>query len=157
MDMKAQEKNAQNIQISQQKILDSLTVLQTSFQSESGSTELVSRVKKLDKKWNEPAIIHSIMLNDFTRPIQVSQAPIEIQSISIDKGTRLPSGLSLWNIQLTLQWKTIDDIIDFLTYLTKNTEYAFTLNTINLPLSTPVTKDESDTVLSVSLGMYYYE
>jgi hypothetical protein len=95
MDMKAQEKNAQNIQISQQKILDSLTVLQTSFQSESGSTELVSRVKKLDKKWNEPAIIHSIMLNDFTRPIQVSQAPIEIQSISIDKGTRLPSGLSL--------------------------------------------------------------
>ncbi len=52
------------------------------------------------------------------------------------------------------------DVIDFITYLTTSSPYAFTIDSISLPLDTDpdiAYFNGSKFSLSLSLGMYYYE
>lgn len=156
MDARTQATAALRIETENKKNLDALIALQNSFTS-SGSTELAEKVKKLDKKWDKAQIMSAVMLTDYTKGAVYTPAPIEISSISLDKGKKLPSGLSLGTVNLALTGKSIDDVVNFLTYLTMNSSYVFTLDSISLPLSVPVQKDVGDVGLSVNLGVYYYE
>jgi hypothetical protein len=156
MDARTEAATATRLESEKKKDLDALIALQNSFAS-SGSTELVEKVKKLDKKWNEAQIMSAVMLTDYTKGSAYIPAPIEISSIVLDKGKKLPSGLSLGTVTLALTGKSIDDVVSFLTYLTMNSSYVFTLDSISLPLSVPVQKDVGDIGLGVTLGVYYYE
>lgn len=53
------------------------------------------------------------------------------------------------------------DVIDYITYLTTNVPYAFTLDTINLPIDTAPTEalngNSGKLSLTLALGVYYYE
>jgi hypothetical protein len=116
------------------------------------SPEKLERIQKLAKKYDNSEIISSIMLNDYTKET------IVISSISVWKWKKLPNGLSLWSVSLTLQGKTIDDIIDFITYITKATPYIFTLDQISLPIDTKPDENVAGSyTLGISLWVYYYE
>lgn len=52
------------------------------------------------------------------------------------------------------------EVIDYITYLTTASKYAFTIDSISLPLDTDPNSQSvngSRFGLSLSLGMYYYE
>lgn len=156
MDTKTEKLTVENLKTESQKELDSLIALQASFAA-SGSTELTEKARKLDKKWNEAEIMSAVMLNDYTKGSTYIPAPIAISSISLNEGKKLPSGLSLGTINLSLTAWDIDKVIDYLTYLTTNSEYVFTLDTINLPISSPTQKETNNIGLTINLGVYYYE
>ena len=126
----------------------------------SGSTDdMAIRVKKLSKKYNTSDIIQITMLNDFTR-WNIGQGPkIKISSISTDKWVKLPSGLSFGNVSLSIQAMSTDDIISYITYLTTSTDYAFTIDSISLPIDTAPENNETigGYALTLNLGIYYYE
>ena len=156
MDARTEEAHNQQIQTNRQQQLDSLVALQASFSS-SGSSDLTERVKKLNKKWDEAQVMSEVMLTDSTKGTEFSPAPISITNIALDKGKRLPSGLSLGSVKLSLTGRGVDDVIDFLTYLTTDSGYVFTLDSISLPISAPAQKETNGVSLSIDLGVYYYE
>lgn len=140
MDSRTQMASVQLSQKEKQRNLDALIELQQTF-ANSGSTDLSDRVKKINKTWDEAGIMTAIMLNDYTKGSEFAPAPVLVNTISLDTGKKLPSGLSLGTIQLSLTTRSIDDIISYLTYLTTSTSYVFTLDTISLPISVPVQKE----------------
>lgn len=122
------------------------------------SPEKLERIQKLAKKYDNSDIMSNVMLNDFTKETENNSALISISSISVNKWKKLPNGLSLGNVSISLQGKTIADIIKYITYLTQNTEYVFTLDSIALPIDTA--PDEVlawSYSLGISLWVYYYE
>ncbi len=66
MDARTEQASSVRIQAERQKELTALTDLQASFSS-SGTTALTERVKKLNKKWNEAAVMSEVMLTEFTK------------------------------------------------------------------------------------------
>lgn len=126
----------------------------------SGNTDDLSlRVKKLGKKWNTSDIMEIVMLSDYTRPTVGQWARIKISSIVVDEWTKLPNGLSLGKVNVAISASNLEDIIDYITFLTTSTSYAFTLDKISLPIDTA---PEENTVVStyslgLDLGVYHYE
>ncbi len=140
MDARTQESASSKLQAERQKELTALAALQTSFSS-SGTTALTEKVKKLNKKWNEAQIMSEVMLTDYTKGSEYAPAPILISSIALDKGKKLPSGLSLGSVKISVSGRSVDDVIEFITYLTTTSSYVFTLDFISLPISAPAQKD----------------
>lgn len=140
-----------------QKTLDDLLVMKQSLENATGTTDFTEKVKKLSRSWSDADIMASIMLNDYTRSIDGIGSPITIPSISLSKGQKLPNWLSLGTAQLVLYGKSIDDIVNFLTYLTSSSPYIYTLNAINLPIVAPIQDDIGWFSLPIGLGIYYYE
>lgn len=159
IDTKTQLFNIQTEHQSKQKELDTLVALQKEFASSSGSAEVIEKVKKLDQKFEADRIMSAVMLNDFTRPSTLWQPRISISSISVDKGSQLPNGLSLGSVWVGVSARTVDDMVDFITHLTQSSEYAFTIDSITLPINTAL-ENEQDfwwISLGLSLGVYYFE
>jgi hypothetical protein len=153
------EKNTTEKALSEkQKTLQDLQKMQASFRSATGASELITKVKKLDKKWNEADIFTAVALNNYTKPGTLGVPQIAIGSISTDKGKKLSNGLSLGMVNFSLAANSVDDIIDYLTYLTTASEYVFTFDSIALPIDTAPNEVPTGGVsLAVSLGVYYFE
>ena len=122
------------------------------------SDDLSLRVKKLGKKWNTSDVMEIVMLSDFTRPTVGQWARISISSIAVDEWTKLPNGLSLGKVNVTISGTNLEDIIDYITFLSTSAPYAFTIDKISLPIEAP---DDSTPVsgytLALDLGVYHYE
>lgn len=136
------------------------TLLNIKNNSGSGMSEaLLARVKQLDQKFIPSDIIAEVMLNAYTEKSGDALPMITISNISVDKGSKLPSGLSLGKVNIALQSSSIENIVEYLTFLTTKSHFAFTLDDISLPIDTapenalPV----SGYGLAISLGVYYYE
>lgn len=93
LDQQVERTSVEKSQESKQKMLDELIAMQKAFAS-SGVTDLSEKVKKLNQKFDTSNIMSVIMLNNYTKPTALSQPRISIASISVDKGNKLPSGLS---------------------------------------------------------------
>lgn len=119
---------------------------------------LAEKVKRLDKKWNSADIISAVMLTDYTLSNSFTVPRISIGGISVSEGTKLPSGLSLGNVSVSVSATSLDAMIEFITYLTQKSPYVFTIDSISLPIDTGEPSSSSDGItLSLSLGVYYYE
>jgi len=141
-------------------IRDELAKIEASFTSSGTPSDLVSKVKKLDKKFVVSDIMEAVMLNNFTKNTLSSDARISLGSISVNKGSKLPSGLSLGSVSVEVTGVEMRDVINYITYLTTESPYAFTIDSITLPLDTEVPDSLGSTgnfTLALSLGVYYYE
>lgn len=83
-----------NVQEAEQKIA-ALQKMQEGFRTGTGQTDLINKVKKIDKKWSEPDLFSAVALNRFTQNTGVIPAQIALGTISVDKGKKLSNGLSL--------------------------------------------------------------
>ncbi len=134
-----------------------LVALQATFASQSGATELSKKVEKIHQKWSDASIMSAVMLNEYTKGSDYINPKVVISNISLDPGKKLPSGLSLGTVNITLSADSIDRMVEYLTYLTTNSPYIFTLDTIDLPISAPSQRETGTIGISVALGVYYYE
>lgn len=139
--------------------LKNLQTMQKSFAlNSSWSTDIVKKVNKIGKKWDSAEVISAVMLNEFTLTNSFTTARINIGWITVDKWRNLPSGLSSGTVSLSVSSANLDDMVDYITYLTQNAPYIFTIDEIALPVDTGEEQDNQNGVsLSLSLGVYYYE
>ncbi len=121
-----------------------------------GSGATTELTQKIDTDFVESNILEAVMINDFTRSSALGSPQIVIQNISVDRGAKLPSGISRGSVNLSLTSSSVDTIVSYLTYLTTSTPYAFSLDTINLPLDTLQATTNTPIQLTVDLGVYYY-
>ena len=124
------------------------------------TSDLSKKVTQLSQVFDVPDIMQAVMLNDYTKSTLSSDAKIAIGSISVGKWTKLPNGLSLGQVSTTITGGDMYDVIDYITYLTTNSPYAFTIDSISLPLDTDPSKayvNSGKFSLWLSLSMYYYE
>ncbi len=143
--------------IEKQKKIDAITAMQRIF-TESGSSDIKSKVQKYNHSYNTSDIMEAVMVNKYTKATELSAPSINVGAVSIDKWKKLPSGLSLANISVVVSAETPDQIIDYITYLTTESRFAFTIDSISLPLDTAsLAQDTKSLSLSLSLGVYYYE
>ena len=143
--------------IEKQKKIDAITAMQRIF-TESGSSDIKSKVQKYNHSYNTSDIMEAVMVNKYTKATELSAPSINVGAVSIDKWKKLPSGLSLVNISVVVSAETPDQIIDYITYLTTESRFAFTIDSISLPLDTAsLAQDTKSLSLSLSLGVYYYE
>ena len=70
--------------------LDKITAIQAIFAG-TGTNEIKDRVKKYDHSYNTSDIMEAVMVNKFTKSTTLTPASINISSISIDKGKKLPN------------------------------------------------------------------
>jgi hypothetical protein len=150
----------ENKKSEKEKVLADLVKMQKTFSSGSTwTTDLVEKVNKLWKKWDTSEVMSVVMLNQFTMSNAITTPPISIGSISVDRWTKLPSWLSLWSVSFNVTAASLDDMIDFISYLTQSASYVFTIDSISLPIDTVEETGMSETwlSLSLSLGIYYYE
>jgi hypothetical protein len=142
------------------KVLESLTAMKKQLESQwTGTTELTDKVNKLTKKWDSADIMAAVMLNEFTLSNSLTSPRISIGSISTSKGSKLPSGLWLWSVSVSVSARTLDDMITYITYLTQTSPFVFTIDEISLPIDTGASDDTSNDSISLalSLGVYHYE
>ena len=147
-----------NVQEAEQKIA-ALQKMQDGFRTGTGQTDLINKVKKIDKKWSEADLFSAVALNRFTQNTGVSPAQIALGTISVDKGKKLSNGLSLWTVNFVVSATSVDAIIDYITYLTTESDFIFTIDSISLPIDTAPTDSNQNggVTLSLALGVYYFE
>ncbi|MDD2565290.1 MAG: hypothetical protein PHZ26_00980 [Candidatus Gracilibacteria bacterium] len=81
---------------------------------------------------------------------------VNINDISMDKGQKLPNGLSMANIGFSIDAKNIVELNKYLEYLTdKTSNVRFIIKNAAFPLNSE--NQNSTTQASLSLGMYYFE
>lgn len=137
--------------------IDAIKKMQATFAG-SGSSDIKARVKKYQHPYNTSDIISAVMINKYTESSPLTPAAIDISSINVDTGRKLPSGLSLATVALALSADTPDQIVDYLTYLTTESTHAFTIDSISLPLDTAsIAPSTTGVSLALSLGVYYFE
>ena len=137
--------------------IDAIKKMQAIFAG-SGASDLKAQVDKYKNKFNTSDIMEAVMLNKHTKETALSPASINIGSIDIEPGRKLPNWLSLGTVALTLSADTPDQIVGYLTDLTTDSRFAFTIDSISLPLDTASIAPVSTGVsLSITLGVYYYE
>lgn len=140
-----------------QKKIDEIVAMQQLF-SGTGMSEIKSKVQKYNHPFDTSNLMEAVMVNKFTKASVLSPAQISIGGITVDKWRKLPSGLSLGTVSVSVSAETPDQIIDYITYLTTESNYAFTIDSIVLPLDTAMAaQDNKWFSLSLSLGVYYYE
>jgi hypothetical protein len=139
------------------KKIDEITAMQRIF-TESGSSDIKSKVQKYNHPYNTSNILEAVMVNKYTKSTDLSPSSVNIGTVSVDKGKKLPSGLSLANVSIVVSAESPDQIIEYITYLTTESSFAFTLDNISLPLDTAsLAQDSKSLSLALSLGVYYYE
>ncbi len=134
-----------------QKKIDEIKAIQLLF-TETGSSDIKSKVQKYNHTFDTSNIMEVVMVNKYTKASTLTPSQINIGSISVDKGKKLPSGLSLATVSVVVSADTPDQIIDYLTYLTTESAYAFTIDSIALPLDT-ATAAQDNKGLSLSLSL----
>ena len=113
---------------------------------------------KILEKFDRANIISEVMFNDYTREGFGTNPRISIGGISVSDPSRLPNGLSFSSVSVAVQGKTIDEIVNYITFLTTETKYAFTLENISLPIDTSPEWDLPDGYgMSLSFGIYTFE
>jgi hypothetical protein len=139
------------------KKIEEITAMQRIF-TESGSSDIKSKVQKYNHPYNTSNILEAVMVNKYTKSTDLSPSSVNIGTVSVDKGKKLPSGLSLANVSIVVSAESPDQIIEYITYLTTESSFAFTLDNISLPLDTAsLAQDSKSLSLALSLGVYYYE
>ena len=128
---------------------------------ESGSTsDLSKKVLQLSQVFDVTNIMQAVMLNDYTKGTLSTDPRIAVGAISVSKWSKLPNGLSLGQVSTTITGGDMYDVIDYITYLTTNSPYVFSIDSISLPLDTDPSKayvNVGKFSLGLSLSMYYYE
>ena len=147
-----------SVQDAEQKIA-ALQKMQDGFRTGTGQTDLINKVKKIDKKWSEADLFSAVALNRFTQNTGVIPAQIALGTLSVDKGKKLSNGLSLWAVNFVVSATSVDAIIDYITYLTTESDFIFTIDSISLPIDTAPTDSTQNggVTLSLALGVYYFE
>ena len=81
---------------------------------------------------------------------------VNISSVSIAHGEKMPNGLSLANLNLTFQAQDLTTLKGFLNYLTasKTNKKSYMIKSLSFPFD--LSKNEPITS-NVTLGMYYFE
>ncbi len=138
--------------------IDEIKKMQALFAG-TGSNDIKSKVQKYNQKFDSSNIMEAFMLNKYTESSFLSPASIKIGNIAIDKWRKLPNGLSLASVSLTVTADNADQVIDYITYMTTESSLAVTIDNIALPLDTLQKPQDATTSLSLSLslGVYYYE
>ncbi len=150
-------KNLENTKSEKWQKVNEIKKIQALFAG-SGSSEMKEKIEKYNHSFNTSDIMESIMINNFTKNTTLTPASISIGSISVDKGKKLPNGLSLANVSISITADTPDLMVDFLTYLVTKSRFAFTFDSISLPLDTSILPQDANKLsLSISLWAYYYE
>ena len=157
VDAKTQIATLEKTQSEKQKKIDEIKSIQSLFAG-SGSSELKTKIQKYNHPLDSSMIMETIMLNKYTQSTPLTPGAIRIGAISVDKWKKLPSGLSIASTSINVSADTPDQLIDFITYLTTESNLAFTIDSINLPLDTGTAPANNNGIsLSLSLGVYYFE
>jgi hypothetical protein len=115
----------------------------------------------VEKSIKEPVIADNLKRyagsfreDDIFENIFSNTSGVSIQNINIDKGQKTSNGLSLANITMTLTTTSKEQLIAFLNYLT---DAKGTKRYVIKSLSYPFDPANSGGLVSLSLGMYYFE
>lgn len=134
--------------------------LMSLFSKEKDSA-LMKKVDKIDHKMVTTDIMREVLFNDYTKSKSAYDTPrIKIGPVSVDKGSKLPNGLSLGTVSLSIDGKSMNDVIDFLTFLTMESRHIYLLEGISLPIDTEpdaLTPTQNGYGMGVSLGVYYFD
>lgn len=135
---------------------DKLKKIEADVQSENSPNSAF--IKKISQDFVSTDILSAIMINNYTQPKLWVQAgaPIMITNISLDRWSALPIGIYQGKINMTITSNSVDSIVEYLSYLTNNTNFAFTINDITLPIDTLEITEAKTISLPISLGLYYY-
>lgn len=121
------------------------------------STPLAQNVAKISQDFDASKILETVMVNTFTtgNAAMAARTPmIAIENITLDKGDKEPSGIYRGTVNMTVKASSTDMLVKYLDYLTKNTNFYFSLNEISLPVENATSNAEIS--LPVTLGVYYY-
>jgi hypothetical protein len=116
------------------------------------SPEKQARITKLAKPFNTSDIMSTVMLSNYTKSSGGLPAEITLSNVSVTPGKKLPNGLSLGSVSMSMQATSIANIIAYITSLTQESPYIFTLDSISLPIDTaPEDVANGGYALSISL------
>ena len=144
----------------EQKTSDKEKLIQIKNMSSSGMSDAIkAKVTQLDRKFVPSDLMQEVMLNKFTEKQDSGVPTIIVSNISVDKWGKVPSGLSLGHVNISIRRTSLDAVIDYLTYLTTESGFAFTLDNITLPIDTDpeTTLAPTSYGMSLSLWVYYFE
>lgn len=134
--------------------------LRSQVDATQNNPELARDIAKINKDFSESDILHAILINNFTRVSAVSaatSAPIVVSQVSLNPGNKLPNGLHYGTVQITLNAHSVNEVIRYLTYLTTDAPFAFTIGDITLPIDTNQAQAVGTVSVPVTLGIYYYK
>ncbi|MDD2487597.1 MAG: hypothetical protein PHS92_04485 [Candidatus Gracilibacteria bacterium] len=128
-----------------QELKDELNALNKIKSDLSSSPQMQKIMNQYGGEFREDNIINNIFM---------ANRGINISDISMDKGEKLPNGLTLANVSINLQAQKIEDLNNYYNYLTsENSNLRFVIKNTNFPFNM---KNTGTLPVSISLGMYYF-
>lgn len=130
-----------------------LSDLQAQFADTKVDSPLKKKINRYNKEFDEANIMEMVMV----KPPQLRANTdgtynLMISSFGVDKGKKLPSGLSLASVNISLQARDIDVLVDYITTLTNEySDTAFTIDGITLPIDTK--PDETKPAEGISMNL----
>lgn len=98
---------------------------------------LKDQVIRYQKSFNPNEIMELVLMNSFTSPDPTTgEYNLVVTNITIGSGTKLPNGLSKASVSISTEVKSIDFLLNYITYLLKSEKVALGINTISLPIDT---------------------
>jgi|GEM_PF-5736054 len=124
--------------------LEALQIVAKNIEADKAVSDTIER---FGGTFREDAILDSLF---------VPTTGVSISNITMNKGEKLPNGLSEANISLSFQSQDITKLNTFLEYLTsgKTNKKSYVIKNFSFPFDT--TKNEPITS-SIELGMYYLD
>lgn len=81
---------------------------------------------------------------------------ISVNDISMEKGNRLPNGLNMASINISVEAKDVESLNKYIEYLTwEQEQIRFVIKNISFPFASDSTTNS--TTASISLWMYYFD
>lgn len=127
-----------------EKTLSDLNVLEKKVSSD---TALRDSLDRYAGTFREDTVIDSLF---------APQSDISISEVSIGRGDKLPNGLSMADISVSLRAGNTLSLLNFLDYLTNKTDNkrSYVIKSLSFPLDTSADGPQD---VSLSLGMYYFD
>lgn len=144
-----------------QSTISEIEALQAKFATWD-STALTKKIEKYARPFVSSDIMEAITINTHTQWSSLRPATINIGGVSLSKWGKLPSGMSLGTANISIAAVSLDDIINYLNYLTVRSKMAFIIENISLPLDTAPsllnnTGNNAGINVSITLWIYYYD
>lgn len=147
-----------------QKKYDDLKSMDTNLSSDRTNDPKIKLLKdqviRYQKSFNPNEIMELVLMNSFTSPDPTTgEYNLVVTNITIGSGTKLPNGLSKASVSISTEVKSIDFLLNYITYLLKSEKVALGINTISLPIDTADMTEPPTWGYSIPLEfeLYYYE
>jgi hypothetical protein len=98
---------------------------------------LKEQVARYTRALDPNEIMRTVLLNNYTSPDPTTgEYRLLITNVTVGSGSKLPNGLSKASVTVNTEVTSVNELLQYITYLLSSKTVAFSIRNITLPIDT---------------------